>query len=95
MIQLFVRDEDWTTVADELIRRAAFVVVFLDEASEGLLRELIVLDELQAHPRTLVVCGDSLPADPGPELDALLARFNRRSGGDLATIEDELETLPA
>ncbi len=79
LIQLFAPNDEWTRVADELIRIADLVVVYLGDASSGLLRELLVLDAVKAHDRTLIVLGGTMESRRlSEDLRELLARFTFR-----------------
>lgn len=89
--QLFVADETWERTATELLRRADLVVLHLAQATPSLLCELVVLDELDARDRTLVIAGEAL-ADQ-PDLEALLKRFPHRAAETPEAIEKSLDDL--
>jgi hypothetical protein len=55
LIQLFVLNKDWAIVADQLMRRADRVILYLSDESPGLLREMAVLSRLGIEKRVLIV----------------------------------------
>lgn len=94
LIQLFVSDDKWTMVADELIRIARFIVLVLGAGSPGLLRELMVVDALNANDKTLVILGAAIDEEAlGDELKELLSRFPHYVREGLPEIETALSDM--
>lgn len=88
MLQLFTQNEDWMIVADELIRTATLVIVYLNEATPSLLRELTILDLTNSHNRTLLVLGKTIKNKQlSNELEKLLKRFSHQTTESPSDIE--------
>ncbi len=55
LVQLFTQSKNWEAVADKLIQHASKIFLNLNSNSQGLLREVSVLDKLGLHDRALII----------------------------------------
>lgn len=91
LIQLFVLNKDWASVADQLMRSADRIILYVSDESPGLVREMAVLSRLKIQKRVLVVLPKPGGEDTRPrERNDLLNGFPNQIREDADDLEQAI-----